>query len=155
MSFQSTVNTNQAFGVPGEFATDNPKTVDAYVLDSAIESNNVFGRAFTIKSEGVAQAGGTGVFAGLLVNPKEHALKCGLTPSLSARNGDIGAFAVEGDVIVTVSAAANIGASLKFSNADGKIGVGVAGDGETALPAVVVRYNVSSGGGLAIARLKK
>lgn len=39
MSFQSTVNTNQAFGVPGEFATDNPKTVDAYVLDSTIESN--------------------------------------------------------------------------------------------------------------------
>lgn len=83
MTLQSTVYNNIGFGVVGELFLDGPLRVQPAVLDSTDATQNVVGRAFTVKDGATAgfdtaadpqpldaQAGGTGVFAGILANPK-------------------------------------------------------------------------------------
>lgn len=87
MTFQSTVSNNIGFGVVGELFLDGPLRAQPARLDSADASYNVMGRAFTVKDDATAsfdtsadpqpldvQAGGSGVFAGILANPKVYAL---------------------------------------------------------------------------------
>src|SRR3954469_3071243 len=83
-TFQSTVNTWSAAGVVGEQAFDGPMRAAPYNLFSSGVPNLV-GNAFTVSSggnpdpsansalAGTAQVGGTGQFAGILVNPKDYA----------------------------------------------------------------------------------
>lgn len=87
MTFQTTVYSNIGFGVVGEPFLDGPFRAQPARLDSASAANNVIGRAFTVKDDATAsfetsadpqpldvQAGGTGVFAGILAMPKNYAL---------------------------------------------------------------------------------
>lgn len=87
MALQSTVPATIAGGVIGELFLDGPLRAQPVRLNSGDAANNVFGRAFTTVTGGsasfataadpaplVAAAGGTGVFAGILANPKEHVL---------------------------------------------------------------------------------
>src|ERR1700761_6331884 len=83
-TFQSSVNIWSAAGVVGELAFDGPMRAAPYNLYSAGVPNLV-GNAFTVTSggspepvgnsaiAGTAQVGGTGVFAGILINPKDYA----------------------------------------------------------------------------------
>lgn len=77
MAFPSTVIGQELVsGVVGEIAFDAPYTGVAAVINSTSADNNVFGRAMTYVDESVETigAGGTGKFAGILVNPKTHAI---------------------------------------------------------------------------------
>lgn len=81
MAFQSAVNIYQAFGVPGEVYLAGPTRAAPAILDSDGVPQKI-GNAFTWRNSGAdsegagagtAQVGGTGVFAGILVNPKAYA----------------------------------------------------------------------------------
>ncbi len=158
MGFQSTVRLQQGFGVVGELMLDGPVRAAPYTLVSADASYNVVGRAFTVTSEGVAAAGGSGVFAGILVNPKHYAsygTAAGgtLAPTLTLANNALGECLNMGEIIVSLPGAAAIGDAIKYNTTTGILGTGAPGAGEAAVPnAVVSRFTVS-GAGLAVIRL--
>lgn len=83
--FQSSVGNNLGAGVVGELYLEGPLRAQPGLLASAAAANNVIGRAFTIVNPGTGSfetandptapdvgAGGTGVFAGILANPKVY-----------------------------------------------------------------------------------
>ena len=76
MGFQSEIRADITDGIVGEFAESGPIRAFRKILNSTAATNNVFGRAFTLtaSSDDTVAAGGTGAFAGIMVNPKEHAL---------------------------------------------------------------------------------
>ena len=122
MSFQSTVSAQQGFGVVGDIFDDGPLRAQPFTLRTVSAANNVFGRAFTIVSEGIASAGqpGSQVFAGILVSPKEHALVGnGLAPSLTLPNETVATLLSVGSFVAALPANANIGDVVYFTNATG------------------------------------
>lgn len=111
---QQTVFLQQSAGFVGDLYGDFPFSADPYELDSVDETNNVFGNFFTVTSQGIAQAGGTGPVAGFMVDPKDSALRStgGLnpfTPTLQLPNGSIAAMLTIGKIFVTLPAPCNIG----------------------------------------------
>lgn len=129
-------------GIPGEQAFDGPTRALTALLDSTTEANNVFGRAFTYTDESVesVQAGGTGLFAGIMINPKAYLLDVEY-----ARNGTQSEFGFMGEWYVQLSTTGGtIGDPIYFVNATGVLGHGTAGAGQTQIPnAVISRHNVS------------
>ena len=169
MSFQSTVNIQQGFGVPGEVILASPNRTESLVIDSSGNTPNVYGYAATkSNSTNVASMGGTVasgvVFAGLMIRPKEAQLQgttAGgtLAPTLEIPDNSEAEFCTMGDVVVSVNNAANIGDELTYSTTTGELKAmapgGTPASGYAAVPnAVVYRYPVtSSSGGLTVARL--
>jgi hypothetical protein len=160
MAFPSTVISDLVSGIPGEIAFDAPYTGITAIVDTTTEANNVFGRAFTYNNEAVesVQAGGTGLFAGLMVNPKAHAINMLDATTDSVSNGRVSEFCVGGEVYVLLSAgtAVTIGDPVYFVNADGTLGAGTAAAGQTQIAgATVVRHNPSAANApsLAVVRL--
>ena len=129
-------------GIPGEQAFDGPTRALTALLDSTTEANNVFGRAFTYTDESVesVQAGGTGLFAGIMINPKSYLLDVEY-----ARNGTQSEFGFMGEWYVQLSTTGGtIGDPIYFVNATGALGHGTAAAGQTQIPnAVISRHNVS------------
>lgn len=160
MAFPSSVISDLVSGIHGEIAFDAPYTGITAILDTTTEANNVFGRAFTYKTESVesVQAGGTGLFAGIMVNPKAHAINTLSATTDSVSNGRVSEFAVQAEVYVllSVGTAVTIGDPVFFVNADGTLGAGTAGAGQTQITgATVVRHNPSAANApsLAVIRL--
>lgn len=162
MAFQSTVRTEQASGIPGEFAFDGPQRALSFITDSTDAANNVFGRAFTVKSETTAEAGGTGAFAGIMVGPKQQpsygtAADGTLAPTLAIPNGLNADFCTMGMIYVTLTTTASVGDSVAFVNATGAIaaydpGATIPGAATQILGAKVIRCDVNPAG-LAIIQL--
>lgn len=129
-------------GIPGEQAFDGPTRALTALLDTAVEANNVFGRAFTYADEAVesVQAGGTGLFAGIMINPKIYLLDVEY-----ARNGAQSEFGFMGEWYVELTTVGGtIGDPIYFVNATGELGHGTAATGQTQIPnAVISRHNVS------------
>ena len=129
-------------GIPGEQAFDGPTRALTALLNTTAEANNIFGRAFTYRDEAVesVQAGGTGLFAGIMINPKAYLLDTGY-----ALNGTQAEFGFMGEWYVSLTTTgATIGDLIYFVNATGELGHGTAGAGQTQIPnAVVSRHNVS------------
>ncbi len=126
MSFQSAVFLQQGFGVIGELFTDGPRRAESFILNSADAAYNVFGRAFTVTSEGVAAAGGTNPFAGILVNPKGQVLQGtagggSLAPSLVLPNYAQGELLTMGSIIVSLPDVAAIGDLVVYDNTTGAL----------------------------------
>jgi len=124
MAFQSTVALSSGFGVPGELYVDDPKRAQSYILQSSDPALNIIGAtAFTVVSEGIAEAGGTGIFAGILIMPKSYALfgtaGSTLAPTLTLPNETQAEILSMGTIIVTLPAAANIGDAVIFDQATG------------------------------------
>ena len=164
MSVQSSVAAQMGFGVVGEAFLDRMNRVQPGILDSASAANNVFGRAFTVKNGAdgtpgsaiTVEAGGTGNFAGILVNPKNHAsygTRAGgpLAPSLVLPNDVIAEFCKDADgVIVAFTAAADEGDWVEFVQATGVLAplapLAEPTAGSTIIDgARVERYDVASG----------
>lgn len=158
--FQSTVLYDIAAGVVGELAFEGPLNAQPLILNSTDAANNVFGRAFThpASSEGQAQAGGTGFFAGILANPKEHVgagTSAGgtLAATMTLRNGEVASFVQETPgIFVSLPSAAEIGDHVIYNNTTGALDSvafdAPAPDGWTRVPTgVVVRYRITAGGG--------
>lgn len=126
MAFQSTVNLNQAFGVPGEIINNGPVRSAPYSLLSDDAAYNIIGAtALTVVSEGVAKAGGTGVFAGILANPKSYATSGttsgALAPTLTLPNYTAVESVYMGEMVVTLPAAAAIGDLVTYNTTTGAL----------------------------------
>ncbi len=124
MAFQSTVRPFLANGVIGEIAFDYPSVIVPKNLASgaAKEQFNLFGAAFTqsTTNQDQVEVGGTGAFAGILCNPKVHALygtgSDPLAPSLLLADNQWGEFMQQGAIFVELTLDAGV--------AEAQIGVG-------------------------------
>ena len=128
MGFQSTVFLQQGFGVPGELYTDSPFRAEPFILVSGLAAYNIIGAtAYTITSDGIAQAGSGGAlgFAGILVDPKNAALfgTVGntLAPTLTLANNANGACLTMGQIIVTLPGACAVGDFVIYDNTTGAL----------------------------------
>lgn len=93
-----------------------------------VSFNPVVARAYTyLDSESEAGVGGSGVFAGLLVNPKEFARYNNFQPTMELPDGINGTLATMGHILVKVTDAVTIGQSAYFSTVDGSIKGATAG----------------------------
>lgn len=157
MGFQTAVYADQAIGVPGTRSDNSPLRALSYVLTSVSAAYNIVGAtAFTVASQGIAQAGSGGArgFAGILANPEIQALfgasGIPLNPSLTLPNGVIAACVTMGRIFVTLPAAANIGDLVIYDNTTGALSTiapGVALPvGKTFACAQVIRYTISGAG---------
>jgi len=161
MGFQSTVSIQQGFGVPGEQYSDGPWRAQSYTINSASATyNNIGSTMCSITSQGFCAAGnsgGTAVFAGLLVDPKDVALfgtgGIPLNPTLNVPNYTQVECATMGSYVVTLPAAANIGDWVCYDNTTGALTTVAPG---TSLPSgtswgnAVVDYYTVAGAGLAV-----
>lgn len=158
MAFQSTVAFLQGAGVPGEIYLDDPHRAQSYILQSASSPLNIIGSTvFTVVSQGIARAGGTGAFAGFLVDPKQYALMGAggipLNPSLTLPNGTQADILSMGTIFVTLPAAAAIGDVVIYDNTTGAISTQVPGAGlpvGSSYANATVRVATVAGAGLAI-----
>ena len=161
MSIQTTVVIDQGLGVPGEIYADSPIRSQAYILKSADPVNNVFGRAFTKVSEGVAEVGGAGVFAGFLASPKEHAsygtaAGGSLAPTLTLANEVTAAIVSMGSMVVSLPAPAAIGDYVYFDTTTGELTTQAPLSAPlvgTAFANAVVDYKTVAAAGLAIIKI--
>jgi len=166
MAFQSTVYSQQGFGVVGEIFDNGPVRAEPFIINSASAANNVFGRAFSITAEVVVSAGnpsGNKVFAGILINPKGSSsngtTSSPLAATLTLPNYSIGEICNMGSIVVTLGAAANIGDLVIFDNTTGVLETIAPGadlpSGKSPAYAVVDRFTqgLSSPGGLAVIRV--
>lgn len=126
MTFQATVAQFMGFGVAGELFLDGPFRGDPGIIDSA--SGNTIGYAFTqvAGSPGHYTVGGTGVFGGILANPKEYPLfgttSGPLLPTLNLPQYANGVFVhMATGLVVVLASAANIGDTVDFATADGSL----------------------------------
>jgi hypothetical protein len=163
MAFQTAIQFQAGLGVVGEIFDNGPHRAQPFSLVSGSAANNVIGRAFTVTSEGVAAAGGTGVFAGILANPKVYAslgTSSGtLEPTLTLPNNSLAELVTEGQMIVSLPDAAAIGDLVVFDTAGstpGALSTIEPGDdlpvGKAFANAVVTRFTVTAAG-LAVIQL--
>jgi len=158
MPFQSTINLDQAFGVPGELRFEGPTRVTPGVTKGTA-ANILVGSAYTIDTaDGKYQPGGTGVYGGIMINPKELA-NYGTTgggplaPTLQVPAGTVAEFCTMGFVCVQLANAATIGDGVFFTNATGLLSAGTASTGQTQIAnAKVVRVS-NAAAGLAVISL--
>lgn len=133
-AFQTTVNVQLAFGVPGALYDDSPVRSAPWTLVSANAAYNIIGAtAFTATtadpgtaaSSGVAAAGGTGQFVGVLANDKVYATSGttagALNPTLTLPNQTLGELVTMGHLIVTLPGPANLGDLVSYDVTTGAL----------------------------------
>lgn len=150
MTIPSTARTKMVSGVAGNIAFYGPTRVQTSVLDTTSAANNVWGRAFTVKSSAdeTVQAGGTGAFAGIMISPKTYAID-----QAYAANNTVAEFLTMGEVFVDLdaSAAPVEGGKVYFIQASGLI-THASGGGNTEITgAVFARHAVSAESGKKVA----
>lgn len=146
MAIQTEIKKDLAYGVVGEVQNSTPSVIYPLIATSA--TGNVVGYAYTQTEEGKAVVGGTGIFAGFLTNPKAYV---NFNGDLSANNeikvGTLGEFLEKGAILLNVGGAGSIGDPIYFVQADGSLGVGTAGAGQTQIAgAKIINYDASANG---------
>jgi hypothetical protein len=135
-AFQSTINIWSAGGVVGEIAFDGPMRASPYNLYSN-GTPNLVGNAYTVTSggnpnpsgnsgvAGTATVGGTGVFAGILINPKDYAsfgtTGGPLNPTMVLPDYSIGQLAIQGEYWVNLPGPANLGDLVTYDPLTGNL----------------------------------
>jgi hypothetical protein len=158
-SFQQVVNILAGFGVPGEIFQTAPSIVQSYTLNSSGTPNVVGTTAYTITSQGYAEAGSGGTlgFAGILANPKVYALygtsAGALAPTLTLPDQTQAEILSEGIMIAYLGAAADIGDYVIYNDTTGALNRMAPGPtcptGFSFANAVVINYS-TTGAGLAV-----
>jgi hypothetical protein len=99
MAIPKSIQNGLVSGVVGELSHTGPVRVTSAVLASTDETKNLFGLAYTYQDDSIesVQVGGTGAFAGIMINPKAYRIG-----ALYAENGSTGEFLTMGEVYVTV-----------------------------------------------------
>lgn len=134
MGFQTQVNIQLAFGVAGALYDDSPMRASRWALNSSNAANNLIGStALTLVSadpgnseaSGVAQAGGSGMFVGILANTKT-AVTSGTTggalnPTVALPNWAIQEAVSFGHLIVNLPGPANPGDKVCFDQSTGQL----------------------------------
>lgn len=158
MTFQSTINYDYGFGIPGEIVRDGPLRAHVGYINTTDPTQNAFGRVFTLNGDGkTVGAGGTGAVWGILANPKQH-VSMGTTsgplaPNFVLPNNITADFVEFAKIVVPLygTKAAAAGLQVQFAQADGKISIpavaGTADSGNTMLTAWVEDYAQSSESG--------
>lgn len=158
MTFQSSINYDFGFGIPGEIVRDGPLRSHVGYLNTTDPTQNAFGRVFTLNGDGkTVGAGGTGVIWGILSNPKQH-VSMGTTsgplaPNFVLPNNITADFVEFAKIVVPLygTKAATAGLQVQFAQADGKISIpataGTADANNTMLNAWVEDYGQTSEGG--------
>lgn len=158
MATQSTVNVYQAPGIAGDFYDDSAN----FTFPAIAVSGAVVGNAVTYASAGtdpqLVQAGGSGAFAGIVVNGKELLRANGLVAGLSVSSGTIVPVCDHGNIWVTVETAIEVGYIPTYNQATGAIGGYASGGSAATSHAVIpdasfIMTNAVSGG-MAVLRLK-
>lgn len=146
MPFQSSIDKKLASGVLGEIQDTTNSVVDTYLINSA--SGNKVAFAFTLASEGLVDVGGTNLFTGIAVNPKHYLNYNGnLDANDELLQGTAIELATKGRVLVDVGGTANIGDAIFFVDADGSLGAGTAGAGQTQIANTeIVKFDVGANG---------
>lgn len=134
--FQQSVNIYNTLGFVGGFAFDGPtRSIGANVFSNG--TANLFGNAYTFSSAATAEpslaspngatvtVGGTGVFAGILFNPKENVLT-GVTgnplgASLALADNSVGDLMQMGYVFVNLPGPANPGDIVTYDPLTGNL----------------------------------
>lgn len=126
--FQTTVNLTQAFGVPGEIVYDGPIISKPWQLISTPQLNVIGATAYTINTpatdtaSGIAQAGGTGIFCGVLACPKSYANFSGsLSPTLTLGDDTVAELVTTGQMLLTLANASNPGDLVVFDQTTGAL----------------------------------
>ena len=143
--------------------TSGSNTVVAFSNGADAGAAVVIGRAFTVSPSDnkVVIPGGTGVFAGILVDPKAypHFGTAGspLAPTLQLPAGVIGGICSFGHILVTVKSAVSVGYQAEYNNTTGEIS-GVAADasadsGYTLIPHSEFIFQDAGAGETAILKL--
>ena len=125
--FQQSLRYDFTFGVPGEILKDGPtRSRPGFIVSTDAALNIVGSTAFTQSSSGgTVQAGGTGIFVGLLANPKVYpgfgTLAGGpLAPSLTLPNNITGEFLEMGYMVAKLAnASVKIGDAIIYAQATG------------------------------------
>lgn len=161
MSFQSQVAIKQGFSVPGDVFQDVPWVVLPYTLFSNGTPNVVGSTAYTITSEGFAEAGNGGSlgFAGILCIPKSYAL-FGLNGAPLEATEELPDYTMaelmtQGMLVVSLPNSANIGDYVIYENTTGTLSTIPATDvippGYSSAHSIVSQFTQSiSGQGLAV-----
>lgn len=127
---QQAVNINMGFGVVGELFLDGPLRGQPGIIDSdGVTNPNRVGRVFTqvAGADTHCTVGGTGVFFGILANPKVYPLfgtasGGSLAPSLDLGQYAIGEFVYDTTgIFVLFAGAANIGDDVYYDTTTGAI----------------------------------
>lgn len=136
MGFQTSVTIYAGLGIPGELAFDGPmRATPANLFSSG--TPNIIGNAFTWTANanpntsagspdaGNAAVGGTGVFAGILMSPKEYSAN-GVTgnplgASLVLPDYTIGELLYMGQIFVSLPGPANQGDLVTYDPATGNL----------------------------------
>lgn len=177
MAFQKTVRFNQAAGLAGEIAEDGPLRSQTFrlVANATTPATPIaFGRAFTYATPAyaanpndlagtqIAQPGGTGAFAGILINPKAHASRGTASGPLEAvysvpadTFGELARMAILFAVVEAADAAAGAPGSAIAYKDDGSLvsfaAGGTAPSGSTVIPGarLLTDLGAAPAGGLA------
>lgn len=121
---QQTISLQQGFGVPGELFNDGPVRSAPWELISTPATNVVGARACTYVSAGVAAAGGTGIFVGIIANPKVYAnFNASLAPTLTLPDHTIAELITMGTLLATLTTASNPGDFVVFDTTTGALSV--------------------------------
>lgn len=130
-------------GIPGTRSHEGPLRAIAGILNSATETNNVFGRVFTYRDlpSETMQAGGTGPVAGIMISPLTYNI--GRQGDTYLENGNTAEFLAEGEVCVQIDAAANIGTPVYFVQATGLLSV-TGGAGKMQIPGAYISRHMPS-----------
>lgn len=156
--FQSTVNYYNPLGFVGGFAFQGPTRAIAANIASA-GTPNLFGNAYTFASPATAdpaldspngataQVGGTGVFAGILFNPKENVLT-GTTgnplgATLALADNSVGDLLQMGYAFVNLPGPANPGDLVSYDAATGNL--------NTYAPTTAFTGSIAAGGSAGVA----
>lgn len=166
MGFQSSINVKQAFGVPGDFYDDSPRTVAPAIVESgtvsSVVSPVVVGGAVSFKdittNPAIVVPGGT-AFAGIAVGSKQYVNYSGLDATLSLKDGSIADICTEGHIVVKSVDAVVVGYQAQYNTTTGEIGAVVAGgtasDGFALIPNSKYVLVNAEANGLAVLELNR
>lgn len=154
---QTVINRFLAAGIEGEYADDSPRRETGYVLVAQRNESEVItalpkiGCAFThTETDGQAIVGGTGAFAGVLVNPKMYVNQANLTASMELPDGSQGGLCTMGHVFVKSATAFAPGYVAAYANATGVISAYASAasipETSTQIPAQFVQVSGSANG---------
>lgn len=153
---QSVVNPGLAFGIPGEAFLEGATDAAPWIMESSAIPNIVGATAYTYTSDGIAAAGGTGQFVGILANPKVYATAGvagnALGATMTLPNETVGELVTfHPGLIVKLAEAGAVGNLIYFTQATGvlhsMVPTGTLPGASTLIAgAKIVRFAVDSGG---------
>lgn len=152
MTFQTSVAAQQGFGVVGEIFLNGVMRAQPGIVDSdGVTYPNRVGRVFTqvAGADGHCTVAGSGVFYGILANPKVYPTSGGstgsLSPSLDVLQYSVNEFVYNTTgIIVSLPAAANVGDLCDYDTTTGIISARLGTQPSTGAQRVAYASNVAT-----------